>query len=76
MNITVVRLQDTQENRITVLGREPEVERRGRWRLSSEINARKRAILHLVCVIIMYTIYEMYKDVALSRSSYTIFLEC
>ena len=25
--------------------------------------------MHLVCVIIMYTIYEVYKDVALSRSS-------
>ena len=47
-----------------------------RQRLSSEITARKSAIVHLVCVIIMYTIYEMYKDIALSRSSYAIFLEC
>ena len=38
--------------------------------------ARKSPIVHLVCVIIMYTIYEMYKDVASSRSSYAIFLEC
>ena len=40
------------------------------------ISARKSAIVHLVYVIIMYTTYEMYKDVASSRSSYTIFLEC
>ena len=58
-------------------GHEPEVEgRQRRRRLSSEITARKSAIVHLVCVIIMYTIYEMYKDVASSRSSYAIFLEC
>ena len=56
-------------------GRELEIEGR-RWRLSSEITASKSAIVHLVCVIIMYTIYEMYKDVALSCSSYAIFLEC
>ena len=40
---------------------EPEVEGRRR-RLSAEITASKSAILHLVCVIIMYTIYVMYKD--------------
>ena len=44
-------------------GREPEVEGQ-RWRLSSEITASKSAIVHLVCVIIMYIIYEMYKDEA------------
>ena len=38
--------------------------------------ARKSAIVHLVSVIIMYTIYEAYKDVASSRSSYAIFLDC
>ena len=54
-------------------GREPEVEGR---RLSSQITANKSAIVYLVCVIIMYIIYEMYKDVALYRSSYAIFLEC
>ena len=53
---------------------EPEVE--GRWRLSSEITASKSTIVHLVCVIIMYTIYGMYKYVALFRSSYAIFREC
>ena len=47
-----------------------------RQRLCSEITAKKSAIVHLVCVIIMYTIYKMYKDVASSRSSYAIFLEC
>ena len=57
-------------------GREPEVDERQRQRLSSEITASKSAIVHLVCVIIMYTIYDVYKDVASSRSSYTIFLEC
>ena len=31
--------------------------------------------MHLVCVIIMYTMYKMYEDVALSRSSYTISLK-
>ena len=55
-------------------GREPEVERR--WRLSSKITANKSAIVHLVCVMIMYTIYEMYKDVASPCSSYAIFLKC
>ena len=31
-----------------------------RWqRLSSEITTRKSTIVHLVCVIIMYTIYEV-----------------
>ena len=45
---------------------EPEIEGR-RWRLSSEITASKSATVHLVCVIIMYTIYEMYKDVASPR---------
>ena len=57
-------------------GREPEVDGRRRWRLSSEITARKSTIVHLVCVIVMYTIYKVYKDVALSCSSYAIFLEC
>ena len=47
-----------------------------RRRLSSEITARKSIIVHLVCVIIMYTIYEVYKDVASSRSSYAILLKC
>ena len=37
--------------------REPEVDRQ--QHLSSEITARKSTIVHLVCVIIMYTIYEM-----------------
>ena len=55
-------------------GRELEVEGR-RW-LSSEITASKSAIVHLVCVIIMYTIYEIYKDEVSPRSSYGIFLEC
>ena len=57
-------------------GREPEVN--GWWRrcLSSEIIARKSVVVHLVCVIIMYTIYEVYKDVTSSRSSDAIFLEC
>ena len=41
-------------------GREPEVEGRRR-RLSSEITTRKSAIVHLVCVIILYTIYECKK---------------
>ena len=52
-------------------GHEPEVQG-----LSSEITARKSAIVHLVCVIIMYIIYDTHKDAALSRSSYAIFLEC
>ena len=56
-------------------GCELEIEGRRR-RLSSEITASKSTIVHLVCVIIMYAIYKMYKDVALSCSSYTIFLEC
>ena len=38
--------------------------------LSFEITASKSAIVHLVCVIIMHTIYEVYKDVASSCSSY------
>ena len=50
-------------------GREPEVEGWQRQCLSSEITASKSAIVHLVCVIIMYTIYEMYKDKALSCSN-------
>ena len=56
-------------------GHEPEVEGR-RQCLSSEITASKSTIVHLVCMIIMYTIYEMYKDIASSRSLYAIFLEC
>ena len=48
-------------------GHEPEVEGRW-WRLSPEITTCKSTIVHLVCVIIMYTIYEMYKDVASSCS--------
>ena len=56
-------------------GREPEVEGRWRQHLSSEITTSKSTIVHLVCVIIMYSIYEMYKDVTSSRSSYAIFLE-
>ena len=55
-------------------GHKPEVEGQ-RWR-STKITTSKSTIVHLVCVIIMYTIYEMYKDVALSCSSYAIFLEC
>ena len=56
-------------------GREPEVEgRRWRWRLSSKITASKT--VHLVCVIIMYTKYERYKDVVSPRSLYAMFLEC
>ena len=55
--------------------REPEVEGRRRH-LSSELITSKSAIVHLVCVIIMYAIYEMYKDVASSCSLYAIFLEC
>ena len=54
-------------------GREPEIKV---GRLSSEITTSKNTIVHLVCVIIMYTIYKMYKDVASPRSSYAIFLEC
>ena len=57
-------------------GREPEVDGWQQRRFSSEIPARKSTIVHLVCVIIMYTIYEVYKDVASSRSSYAIFLKC
>ena len=56
--------------------REPKVEGRQRRRLSSEITTRKSVVVHLVCVIIVYTIYEMYIDVASSRSSYAIFLKC
>ena len=55
-------------------GCEPEVE--GRCCLSSEITASNSAIVHLVCVIIMFTIYKVYKNVASSRSLYAIFLEC
>ena len=40
-----------------------------------KITTSKSAIVHLVCVIVMYTIYEMYKEVASSRSSFAIFLE-
>ena len=47
-----------------------------RRRLPSKITGSKSAIVHLVCVIVMYTIYEMYEDVASSCSSYAIFLEC
>ena len=65
-----VRLHDSQETWITGLVRLWSV------RLSSEITASKSAIMHLVCVMIMYTLYEMYKDVASPRSSYGIFLEC
>ena len=36
----------------------------------------KCAIVHLVGGIIMYTIYQMYRDVASPRSLYGIFLEC
>ena len=43
-------------SRLFSRGREPEVEGR---RLSSEITASKSAIVHLVCVIVMYTIYEI-----------------
>ena len=57
-------------------GREPEVDGQQWCRLSSEITARKSIIVHLVCVIIMYTIYEVYKDAASSRSSYAILLKC
>ena len=39
-------------------GCELEVERRRQWHLSSEITASKSATVHLVCVIIMYTIYD------------------
>ena len=56
-------------------GREPEVEGRQWRRLSSEICARKSAIVHLVCLTIIYTIYEMCKDVASARSLYATFLE-
>ena len=55
---------------------EPEVEGQQLRRLSSKITASKSATVHLVCVIIMYTIYEMYKDVASSCSSCAILLEC
>ena len=57
-------------------GREPEVEGRRLRSLSSEITASKSAIVHLVCVIIMYAINRMYKDVASSHFSYAIFLKC
>ena len=40
---------------------------------SSEITTNKSAIVYLI--IIMYTLYKMYKDVALSRLSYAIILE-
>ena len=56
--------------------RELEVEGWRRRRLSSKIAASKSTTVHLVCVIIIYTTYEMYKDVASPRSSYSIFLEC
>ena len=46
-------------------GREPEVDG---WRQRRPITARKRTIVHLFCAIIIYTIYEVYKDVASSRS--------
>ena len=54
-------------------GHEPEIEGRWWWCFSSDITTSKSAIVHLVDVIITYT---MYKDVASSRSSYAIFLEC
>ena len=57
-------------------GRESEIEGRWRQHVSSEITASKSAIVHLVCVIIMYTLYGIYKYVASSRSLYAIFLEC
>ena len=56
--------------------REPEVEGWRQRRPSSEMTVSKSAIVHLVCVIIVYTIYKMYKDVASSRSLYAIFLKC
>ena len=37
---------------------------------------KQEVIVHLVCVIIVYTIYQMYKDVVSPCSSYAIFLEC
>ena len=40
-------------------GREPEVDGWQQRRFPSEIPARKGTIVHLVCVIIMYTIYEV-----------------
>ena len=65
-----------RRHKILPQGREPEVDGQRQQRLSSEITTRKSTIVHLVCVIIMYTIYNVYKDVASSRSSYAIFLEC
>ena len=56
-------------------GCEPKVEG-WRWCLSSQTTTSKSTIVHLVCVIIMYTIYKMFKDVASSCSLYAIFLEC
>ena len=48
-------------------GREPELDGRRRVTgLSSKITTRKGSIVPLVCVIIMYTVFEMYKDVASS----------
>ena len=69
-------LRSAQARDFFLGGLESEVDRRQRRRLSSEITARKSAIVHLACVIIMYTIYVTHKDVASSRSSYAIFLEC
>ena len=62
----------------TFFSRDCELEVEGqRWRcLSSEITTSKNAIVHLVCVIIMYSTYGMYKDVASSRSSRAIVLDC
>ena len=54
--------------------RKPEIE--GLLCLSSEITTSKSATVHLVCVIIMYTLYETHKDVASFHSSHTIFLKC
>ena len=62
-------------SRFSSRGCEPEVEGR-RWRLPSKITASKSTIVHLVCVIITYTIYKMYKDVASPRSLNAIFLAC
>ena len=39
-------------------------------------NRKQECLVHLDSVIYMYTMYKMYKDVALSRSSFGIFLEC
>ena len=56
-------------------GHEPEVDGQRRRQISSEITTRKSTIVHLVCVIIMNTIYEVYKDAASSHSLSAIFLE-